>query len=309
VTVRLRLRQLVVLALLLACVLAGAGIYWFRARRATGHSELVAYLPAVNASLIYVDVDALRRSGILSVVTGPKTAEEPDYRQFVAETNFDYRQDLDALAVALKDGKTYFALRGRFSWDHLRDYAVRQGGSCHNNFCVLSGSQPNRRISFYLLKKNILAMAVGPDDFGAYQVSDQVSNVVFSPPRNPVWALIPATTLQQMSSLPEAARAFVPALRDAQQIVFSIDATSAQQLELGVHVACKDETAAAMLLTQLEGITKTLRELLARQHQKPDAGDFSAVLVAGAFRREQQQVFGVWPLPRAFVDAIAGTAY
>jgi hypothetical protein len=28
--------------------------------------------------------------------------------------------------------------------------------------------------------------------------------------------------------------------------------------------------------------------------------------VAGSFRRDERQVYGAWPIPKAFVDAIAG---
>jgi hypothetical protein len=305
---RFQLRQLVTL-LVVACLLAGAGIYWSRARRAARPSDLVGYLPTGNASVVYIDVDALRRSGILDLMAGGKTSGEPDYQQFVNETKFDYRQDLDSAAVAFQDGKTYFALRGRFHWNDLSTYALRQGGSCHNDFCVLTGSQPNRRISFYPLKSDVLAMAVGPDDFAAYQVAKHSGQAAFSSPKDPVWALIPATALGQMSSLPEAAKAYVPALRDAEQIVFSIAPTADRQMQFGAQVTCKDSQAASALVTQLETITKALRELVTHQSQKPDPSDLSAVLVAGTFRRDERRVYGAWPIPRAFVDAIAGTMY
>jgi hypothetical protein len=307
---RFQLRQVVaLLLLLLACALAAGGIYWFRARRAAPSTNLVVYLPTVNASVAYIDVDALRRSGILSMLAGSKTAEEPDYRQFVDATKFDYRQDLDAMAAAIKDGRVYFALRGRFHWNNLRDYAAQQGGSCHNDFCVMAGSQPNRRISFYALRPDVLALAVGPDDFGAYQVTSASGQPALAAPKEPAWAMIPAGSLESMDALPAAAKAFVPALQGAEQIVFSVDADRNRQLQFGVHVTCKDAPAASALLTQLETTTKTLRELLGRQHQKPDPADLGAVLVAGNFRRDERQVYGAWPIPRAFVDAIAGSAY
>jgi hypothetical protein len=310
VNARFQTRQLVVL-LLVVCAVAGGAIYRLRTRRATRSSDLVAYLPTADASVVYIDVDTLRRSGILGLLAGSKTAEEPDYEQFVRETKFDYRQDLDAVAAALKDGRIYFALRGRFHWKDLADYTVRQGGSCHKDFCVVAGSQPNRRISFYLLEPDLMAMAVGPDDFGAYEVtSNKVASKSDKPApaasKDPVWALIPAAALQGMDSLPVAAKAYVPALRGAEQIVFSISANSAQQLRLGAHVTCKDPAAAAALLTQFEAVTKALGELLARQSQKPDPADLSEVLVAGSFRRDERQVYGAWPIPKAFVDSIAG---
>lgn len=305
---RFQLRWLVAL-LLVACALAGGRIYWFRARRNARPSDLVAYLPTADASVIYIDVDALRRAGILGMLEGSKTAEEQEYQQFTAETKFDYRQDLDAVAAAFKDGRSYFALRGRFHWKNLSDYAVKQGGSCHKDFCVLAGSQPNRRISFYLLKHDVMAMAVGPDDFGAYQVTQGSGKLILSVPRDPMWALIPAAAFQGIDILPAAAKAYVPALQSADQVVFSVGATSAQQLQLGVHVICKDAQAASALLTQLESITKALRELVTHQRQKPDPADLNAMLVAGTFRRDERQVYGSWPIPRAFVDAVAGTVY
>ena len=292
----------------MVCLLVAGGVYWLRARRAAPPSDLIAYLPSANASVIYIDVDALRRSGILDMVVGPKTAEEPDYQQFVGETKFDYRQDLDAVAAALKDGRTYFALRGRFHWSNLRDYAGRHGGSCHNNFCVVAGSQPNRRISFYLLKSDVMAMAIGPDDFGAYQVTRESGKLALPMPKEPVWALIPSEALGGMDALPSAARAYVPALQGAERILLSVGTDPAQQLRLGVHVTCKDAPAATALVTQFEATTKALRELLARQPQKPDPADLSGVLVAGSFRRDERQVYGAWPIPRAFVDAVAANA-
>ncbi len=303
---RFQLRQLAVL--LVACALTAGGVYWFRLRSAARPSDLVACLPTANASVVYIDVDALRRSGILDMVLGSKTAEEPDYQQFIDETKFDYRRDLDAVAAALKDGRTYFALHGRFQWNNLRDYAGRHGGSCHNDFCVLPGSQPNRRISFYLLKRDVMAMAIGPDDFGAYQVTNESGKLALAAPKEPVWALIPAGALQSMDALPAAAKAYVPALQGAEQIVFSIGANPAQQLQLGVSVTCKDAPAATALVSQFEGTTKALRELLGRQRQKPDPADLSGVLVAGSFRRDERQVYGAWPISREFVDAIAGNA-
>jgi hypothetical protein len=306
VNARFQVRRLVV-ALLVACALLAGVLYWVRSRVSAGPSNLVAYLPATNASLIYIDVDALRRSGILAMLAGSKTAEELDYQQFVQGTKFDYRQDLDAVAAALKDGRIYFALRGRFHWDNLRDYALQQGGSCHNDFCVAPGSQPNRRISFYLLKPDVMAMAIGPDDFGAYQVNRQSGKLAPAMPKEPVWAIIPAAALQSMDTLPASAKAFVPALKSADQIVLSIGADQARQLQLGVRVTCKDAPAASALIAQFETITKALREVLARQRQKPDPSDLRGVLVAGTFRRDERQVYGAWPIPQAFVDAIAGS--
>ena len=305
---RLPIRQVVAL-LLLACALVAGGIYWFRVHHDVQPSSLVLYLPAANASVIYIDVDALRRSGILNLVAGSKAVEDADYKQFLNDTKFDYRQDLDTVAAAFKDGKVYVALRGRFHWDSLKDFAIRQGGSCHEEFCVFPGSQPARRISFYPLKSDVMAMAIGPDDFAAYQVSTKAHGLAPVPPKEPVWALIPAIELQRMDSLPAAAKAYVPALQGAEQIVFSVTTDANKQLQLGVQATCKDPAAATALVSQFENITSALRQGLAKAHQKADPGDLSGVLVAGSFRRSDRDVYAAWPLPQAFLDTIASSAY
>jgi hypothetical protein len=305
----------IIALLVAACALAaGGGIYWFHRTHGPARPvDLVALLPTSNASVVYIDVDALRRSGILNLVAGSKAVEEADYQEFVNETKFDYRRDLDAIAAAFKDGKVYFALRGRFHWKNLKDYAARQGGSCHGDFCVVAGSQPNRRISFYPLKSGVMAMAIGPDDFAAYQIASASKQLALAPPNEPIWAVIPAVALQGMSSLPAAAKAYVPALQSAEQIILSVGADPANQLLLGVQVTCKDAAAASALLTQFESTTNALRQMLSKVHQKPDQkpdpADLTAVLVAGTFHRSERQVYGAWPIPRAFVDAITGGSY
>jgi hypothetical protein len=302
-------RHVVALLVLACAALAAGGIYWFRTPKISPPSNLVDYLPSANASLIYVDVDAMRRSGILALVAGSKAAEDPDYQQFVNATKFDYRQDLDAIAGAFKDGRIYFALRGRFHWDSLKNYATSQGGSCHNDYCVVPGSQPDRRISFYPLQSGVMAMAIGPDDFAAYQVTPQTAKSKVTPPKDPMWAIIPAGSIQNMGSLPAVAKAYVPALQSAQQIEFSMHADSSNQLQLGIQISCKDAVAASALVTQLDAITKAFRQELEKTHRKPDPADLTGVLVAGTFRRTEREVSGGWTIPKAFVDAMASGAY
>lgn len=112
-----------------------------------------------------------------------------------------------------------------------------------------------------------------------------------------------------LDALPASAKAYVPALAGADEIVFSISAARDRELQFGVHVTCKDTPAASALLTQFEGTTKALRELLAHQRQKPDPADLSGALVAGSFRRDERQVYATWPIPQALLDAVAGSAY
>lgn len=304
---RFQVWQLAVL-LILVCAAAIAGIYLFRTRGGSTPKELASYLPSSNATLLYVDVDAIRRSGILNMIVGSKAAQELEYQHFVDETLFDYREDLDAVAAAFRDGQVFFALRGRFHWKNLMAYAVRQGGTCHNSFCSVPGSRPNRRISFYPIRSNIMALAVSTDDSAAYQITRKSARLAVNVPDQPAWLLVPAMALQNPDSLPAGTRAYASALRNAQEIVFTLG-PEGDHLQIALNVSCRDADSASALLLDLESTTSTLRKWLEREHQKANPGDLSGVLVAGTFRREDRKVYGQWPIARAFVESLTDSSY
>ena len=298
-------RWQIVTSLIAICAVAAAGIFYVRVRSAANSTDLVSFVPTANGTVVYIDVAAIRRAGILNMIAGTKAAEELEYREFVGQTKFDYRQDLDAVAAVFKDGQVFLALRGRFHWKNLTDYALHQGGSCHNNYCVTPGSQPNRRISFYLVKPDLIGLAVSPDDFAAYQIARQSGKLSLSPPSQPVWALVPAAAFKDPALLPAGAKPYVSALQNAEQAVFTIGPDS-DRLKLGLDVTCRDAAAAAALLTNFETTTATLRKWIAREHQQANPADLSGILVGGTFRRQDRRVEGQWPIPQAFVKAITG---
>ena len=298
------------LALLLVavCAAAVAGVYLFRTRGGSNPSELVSYLPTANATVVYVDVDAIRRSGILKMITGSKAAQELEYRQFVEETLFDYREDLDSVAAAFKDGQVFFVLKGRFHWKNLMDYTIRQGGSCHNGFCTAASSRPNRRVSFYPVRPDLMGLAISPDDFAAYQVARKSGKLTLAPPLQPVWVLVPAMALRNADALPAGTKPYASALRNAEEIVFTMGPQD-DHLQVALRVQCRDANDASAVQRDFENITDTLRKWIAREHQQPNPADLSGVLVAGTFRHEDRRLYGQWPISRAFVDALVGESF
>jgi hypothetical protein len=299
--------QLAVLLALLCAAFTG-GIHMYRTRGGSNPSDLVAYLPTDNATVVYIDAGAIRRSGILNMIAGSKAAEELEYQQFVDQTMFDYRQDLDAVAMAFKDGQVFMAARGNFHWKNLMDYATRQGGSCHNSFCTAPSSRPSRRISFYPLKPNLMALAISSDDSAAYSVVRKPGKLPLDPPNQPLWMLVPAVALKDADALPAGTKPYASALRNADQILFTVGPDS-DHLQLSLQVTCRDAASASKLMVDLQNTTTTLRNWIAREHQQANPADLSGVLVAGAFRRDDRKVFGQWPIPRAFVDSLTTEAY
>src|SRR6266849_5717915 len=161
--------QLAVLVVLICAAAVGVS-HWRSVSRPFNAVALVECLPPDQATHLYIDVGALRRSGLLDLLAGSKAAEEPDYRRFVEQTGFDYRTDLDAIAAAFFRGNVYLTLRGRFQWKPLSDYARAQGGQCRNTICTLPASRPDRNISFYPLKADVLAFSVSAEERGVTMI-------------------------------------------------------------------------------------------------------------------------------------------
>lgn len=298
------------LAVLLAilCVAFTGGIHLYRIRGGSNPADLVAYLPVDNATIVYIDAEAIRRSGILNMIAGSKAAEELEYQQFVDQTMFDYRSDLDAVAAAFKDGQVYLVARGNFHWKNLMDYAIRQGGSCHNSFCIAPSSRPSRRVSFYPLKPNLMALAISTDDLAAYTIGRRPGKLALAPPSQPLWMLVPAVALKNADALPAGTKPYAAALQNAEQILFTVGPDSGN-LQMALQVTCRDVPTAAKLLVDFQDATNALRNGMAHEHQQPNPAELSGVLVAGKFHRDDRRVYGEWPIPRALVDSLTGEAY
>ena len=141
---RLQPWQLAVLLAVLLCAVVAGITRWYPALQSYDAARLLSTLPEDHATLLYLDAGALRKDGILEMLAGSRATEEPDYRQFVEQTGFDYRNDLDAVAASFAQGSAYFTVRGRFQWKRLNAYAESQGGQCRGAVCTMAGSRPER---------------------------------------------------------------------------------------------------------------------------------------------------------------------
>ncbi len=112
-------------------VVCGAALYaviWYRART-LAPAELMRRLPAKDALVLAIDFGALRKTGVLDLLDGSKAGQEPEYEKFIADTDFNYRQDLDYVLAAFGPTGKYILAKGRFDWKALRAYVFKQGGA------------------------------------------------------------------------------------------------------------------------------------------------------------------------------------
>lgn len=291
---------------MLVCAGLVGGVYWYRSRRAVTPRAMMACLPRTEATLVYIDVGALRASHILDLIAGSKAAADLEYQQFVDQSGFDYRSDLDAVAAAFTHRGVFMVLRGRFNWKSLIAYARIEGGDCHNSFCRVPSSTAGKFISYFPLTPSSMALAIDSDEWAATQIKLGWSSAV-APlyPTEPVWVSVPAAFLRNASDLPAGTKSFASALSTAQRIVFAIGPQRGH-LEVHLDVTCSTSRAASDLAAELERTTDLLRKMLERDNQKANPRDLSGVLVAGSFRAQDTRVLGTWPLQREFIEAVAG---
>ena len=68
-------------------------------------------------------------------------------------------------------------------------------------------------ISFYPISKKLMALASAPNDKAAREISSRTPvKPPYDPPQKPVWLHIPASVLQNQTSLPAGTRLFTRAL-------------------------------------------------------------------------------------------------
>jgi len=264
-------------------------------------------LPAQTAIVLFLDFDTLRLGGILKLLPENKIAEDPEYQAFVRATGFGYRRDFDRAAVSFGRDGEFFVVKGKFDWKKLAAYAIAQGGACDNSLCRMPGSTPERRISFFPVQSNLMALAVSSDSFAATRLATLQPDAVqlLETPRDPVWLSIPADHLKTPDRLPAGTRLFATALSSADKILLSLG-PQGKQFEARLNVTCRTAADAAALAGRLQQATSILQSMIARENQKPNPKDLSGVLTAGVFSQAGRRVFGRWPLQPVFLESLTG---
>jgi hypothetical protein len=289
-------------------VVAVAAVVYLETREPGNPESVLARLPTDNAAVLAIDFASLRSGGLLELLSGPTVEEEPEYKTFVAKTGFDYRRDLDHAFVSFHQDGVYFLVRGRFNWKQLASYASEQGGGCRGGTCRMPGSLPARKISFFPLRSNLMAMAVSGDESAVERMREPARGAhpiaILS---QPVWLSLPSAALKKSADFPAGTQLFAKAMEDAESVTLSI-APQGRAIEARLEVVCRDAREAGILAAQFQKLTAVLRQIIEQEKQTPNPADLSGVLTAGVFHQEDVRVIGRWPIERAFLDNLAGKA-
>ena len=122
-----------------ALLVATGGYFAYAHFTANGNSResLLRALPPDASAVIYFDVEDLRRAAILKALsiwgasaTG-NSPTDPQYKEFVKETGFDYEKDLERAGIAVTNhgtSRNYFALAdGKFDREKVETYLRKNG--------------------------------------------------------------------------------------------------------------------------------------------------------------------------------------
>lgn len=294
------------IASVVAALVCAIGIVVYLRTRDVPLESALARLPSDNAAVLSIDFHALRRGGILDMLSGPVVEEEPEYKLFVEKTAFDYRRDLDHAFISFHSGGVYFLVRGRFDWNRLEAYAREQGGGCSNGLCRMPGSLPTRKISFFAIRPNLMAMAVSVDESAAARMNGPaIGGRSITMVKQPVWLSLPSSTLKKSDEFPVGTQLFAKAMENAESATISIG-PQGKALEAQLEVVCRDSGEASVVAAQFQKMTAVLRQIIEKEQQKPNPADLSGVLTAGVFHQENARVLGRWPIERVFLDNLAG---
>jgi hypothetical protein len=285
-------------------VAAAAGI-WFYQNRPLSIAAQVKRLPAADSVLAYVDFGQLRRGGYLRTIAGPKSMEDAEYREFARKIHLDWREDLDDALIAFAPSGKYMLVKGRFDWTSLRSYVASSGGNCDGDLCRTTGSAPERRISFFPLRKDLMALAVSTDDIAARRMNGVAPGPDPQLPDAPIWVRIPGSILRSGENLPAGTRMFARTVGKSDYVTLQF-APDGDRLAARLDVLCSDEKDASAMAGELTKATAMLKEFIEREHMKPNPADFSGVLTSGVFRGEGRRVVGKWPIERSFVENLLG---
>ena len=283
--------SLIVLAL---CALALFATFRVRNDQFSGHDWLFRRLPTDHAVILGIDVDALRKAGMLEFLAGSRVNEELDYRRFVDQTAFDYRTDLDYIAASLSttgDAK-FFLLKGRFDWGSLFSTAKESGGRCLNAFCDLPGFSSNRNLSFLPVGPDALGLSISRFHQAAWTLAKDSTGVPLPRiPDYPVFIAMDGGVLSSNEAVPAVMQPLSAVLSSADFVVLGITAHAGGRLELGLDADCMSEATAIAVRNRVQSLAD-------------QTGGFLRLLHDGTVKAEGNSVHARWPLDRDTLQSL-----
>jgi hypothetical protein len=297
---RRQLFSLVPVAFILGAAILGAAV-WLRYQQQATPEALVRRLPGVNAAMGFLNVDALRQAGLLQTKASNIT-REAEYEEFIRESGFQWERDLDSLLWSFTPDARFFFVTGRFDWGRLRQFVVSEGGECQGEFCTVTGSQPDRQISFFPWRSNVMALAVSEDRYAADRLRLEYRHQREALDA-PFWLHLSGTALNNSEAEIEGLRGFLRLLERTEETTILLRPEN-DSFALQLLARCEQPEQASALAADFRKLTEWLNRLLEIEKQEPQEMELASILSSGQFAAAGLTVEGKWVVPRAFLESI-----
>lgn len=268
----------VLVSVVALCVLVLGWLAWSRVRASGTAEELLRHAPANAEIYAFIDVDLLRRTGLLERLAGARGHEEAEYQRFVTQSGFNYRQHLDAVVMARRANAQYAVIAGRFDAAKLEAYALASAGVCTTGYCYVPGAPP---MSFVPIRAGVYAFASGTGD-ARELLPSHASGVKGDFLGSPIWAtgLGPAEVplLQVLPGVERLSLWLTPRLPAVLEVRFALETRDAQSAVAMAH--------------DLGGLAKV--------------GELAQYLKDSQFAAEGRSVKGRLPVAMSLVESLVG---
>ncbi len=289
----------------LFCAAALGVLALIRMRGIFTAGDFLDRLPTRESTVVYLDFRVLRSAKLLDSLSPGDIALDPEYKVFIDRTGFDYLKDLDYLLVSFHPDAVFTFAGGRFDWGKLTAYAKAEGGKCFNLYCHMAGSAPERQISFFALRPNALAMAVGPDSGAAGRLREKVPDrLTASAPHSPAWVSFPREALRKPGPLQLVLRGIADAMPDGERVGIQAD-LNGDRFEITASVKCRSAQESQALKTSIEAAAATLRAEASKPESRAHA--LAALLDGAAYETSGESLLvrlpGALPAIRALLSS------
>jgi hypothetical protein len=264
---------------LVGFVVAGAAVFFLNLHRPAPAvvsgplPDLLSQLPGDAPVIAFVDMAALRATefaaGIESLA--PQAKEDPDYREFVRATGFDYSRDLDRAAIAVwpspdeRQGpnKILAMADGHFDREKISGYALRFGrseGKADRQVFEIPGDSRTGPVSFTFLAPSRIALA------SAVNVENALAHPKpppFDPARQaqmarvagaPIFAMARADNLPKQLQLNFGNFDQLRKLLEGIRTIAAAGRPQGQNFEVAADADCDSAMHALQLATLLDGL-------------------------------------------------------
>lgn len=253
--------------------------------------ELIALAPVDAKTLIYLDLQALRASSFLDHLARwvPASEQEPDYKQFVAATGFDFERDLDRVLLLLpaseNPGGAVALAEGRFDRTRITAYALQRGRRervAELEYFVVPVESEARAVTISFLAPGRMLLAEGEKLPAAGGISVAMQERVWRVAGSPLFALgaLPA------SAPPRAARQLDRLLATIRWWSLAVRPEN-HRLLFVADVECQSEDDARQLAGAVDGLRALGRSLLAERTVQQQLPPESAILIEALLQRGQ----------------------